>query len=555
MVQDFSSRYPLLEGHGNFGSVDADPPAAMRYTETRMSAVGSDGMLAEVNEEIVPFAPNFDGSQQEPTVLPTQLPMLLLNGADGIAVGMATKIPPHNLGELVDGLLAAIDRPDITATELMQYVPAPDFPTGGEIVGSKGLQEAYTTGRGSIPLRGITHVEEIKPGKGRHRRDAIVVTEFPYQVNKASWIEKVADLTNQGRLQGIADLRDESDRTGIRVVVELRKDARPDIVLNHLYRSTQLQINYGVILLALVDGQPKQLSLKDALQAFLDFRIATLTKVFQQDLGRYRKKSEELEAQLLALANLDGVIALLRNAPDGATAKIQLQDLLACSANQADTILAMPLRRLTGLERERIATEQQEVTAKIEELEELLGDRAKFLNHLKKELRGLKKRFADERRTRLGAVETAPIEAADLIPNQEVVLQITQKGYVRRLLPAAFERHAKARDGLQENVEDVVIQAQATELHQDFLALTASGRMYSMKVHEIPATTGRSRGTALVSLLPTKDEIAATFALAEYPDSTHVVLLTQKGRIKRVMLSEFETITARGLTVAKVKEG
>ncbi|MGK7908208.1 MAG: DNA gyrase subunit A [Synechococcus sp.] len=554
MVQIFSSRYPLLQGHGNFGSVDADPPAAMRYTETRMSEVSSDGMLAEVNENIVPFAPNFDGSQQEPTVLPTQLPMLLLNGSDGIAVGMATKIPPHNLGELVDGLLALIDRPELTSAELMKYVPAPDFPTGGEIVGTKGLREVYTSGRGSIPLRGITHVEEIKHGKGRHRRVAIVVTEFPYQVNKASWIEKVADLTNQGRLEGIADLRDESDRTGIRVVVELRKDASPDIVLKHLYRSTQLQINYGAILLALVENEPKQLSLKEALQVFLDFRIETRTKVFEQDLGRYRKKSEELGAQLLALAHLDDVIDLLRNAPDGATAKMQLQELLDCTAYQADTILAMPLRRLTGLERDRIAAEQQEVIAKIAELEELLGDRAKFLKHLKKELRGLKKRFADERLTRLVAEETQPIEEVDLIPDSDVVLQITQKGYVRRLLPAAFERHAKAREGLQEDVEDVVIQAQATRLHQDFLALTASGRMYSMKVHEIPATNGRSRGSTLVSLLPTQEDIVATFALSEYPENAHLLLLTQKGRLKRVMLSEFATITARGLTVAKVKE-
>ena len=555
MVQSFSSRYPLLQGHGNFGSVDADPPAAMRYTETRMSSVGSDGMLSEVNEAIVPFAPNFDGSQQEPVVLPSQLPMLLLNGSDGIAVGMATKIPPHNLSELIDGLLAAIDRPDITSAELMKYIPAPDFPTGGEIVGTKGLMDAYTTGRGSIPLRGIAHTEEIKPGKGRHRRDAIVVTEFPYQVNKASWIEKVADLTNQGRLKGIADLRDESDRTGIRVVIELRKDARPDIVLKQLYRSTQLQTNYGAILLALVDGEPKQLSLKEALQVFLDFRIQTLTKVFEQDLGRFRKKSEELGAQLLALENLDAVIDLLRNAPDGSTAKVQLQDLLDCTSNQADTILGMPLRRLTGLERERIATEQQEVMANIAELEELLGDRAKFLKHLKKELRSLKKRFADERLTRLAQEETQPIEEVDLIPDQEIVLQLTQKGYIRRLLPAAFDRHAKAREGIQEDVEDAVIQAHATRSHQDFLALTDSGRMYSMKVHEVPATSGRSRGTPLVSLLPTKEDVAATFALADYPERTHIVALSRKGRLKRVMLSEYATITARGLAVAKVKDG
>ncbi|WP_017327300.1 DNA gyrase subunit A [Synechococcus sp. PCC 7336] len=554
MVQDFSSRYPLLQGHGNFGSVDADPPAAMRYTETRLSPISSTGVLDNINEGIVPFASNFDGSQQEPVVLPAQLPILLLNGADGIAVGMATKIPPHNLGELVDGLLAAIDRPDITVEGLMNYIPAPDFPTGGEIVGNTGLLEVYTKGRGSIPLRGIAHVEEIQPGKGRHRRDAIVITEFPYQVNKAAWIEKVADLTNQGRLEGISDLRDESDRTGIRVVVELRKDARPEIVLAHLYRSTQLQINYGAILLALVNREPKQLSLKEALQEFLDFRIETLTNVLQQELGKYRKRSEELGAQLLALQFLDETIELLRNAPDGPTAKVQLQELLDCTANQADTILAMPLRRLTGLERNRIASEQEEVTAKIEELETLLGDRKAFLKHLKKELRSLKKQFSNQRRTRIVSEAPPQLEEADLIPNQAVVLQITQKGYVRRLLPAAFERHAKARKGIQEEVEDYIIQAQATELHQDFLALTASGRMFSVKVHEIPATSGRSRGTALVNVLSTKEEIVATFALAEYPEDSSLTLLTQKGRMKRVMLSEFANLTARGLSALKVKD-
>jgi DNA gyrase subunit A len=555
MVQEFSSRYPLLEGHGNFGSVDADPPAAMRYTETRLAPLSNACMLSEVGEAIVDFVPNFDGSQQEPTVLPAQLPTLLLNGADGIAVGMATKIPPHNLGEIVSGLLALIDRPDLSLADLLRLIPGPDFPTGGEIVGNGSLEEVYSTGRGGISVRGITHFEEIQPGKGRHRRSAIIVTEFPYQVNKAAWIEKVADLVGQGRIEGIADLRDESDRSGIRVVIELKREARPDIVLNQLYRYTPLQSNFGAILLALVNGEPKQLSLKEILQEFLDYRIATLTKVMQQDLGRYRKRSAELGAMLMALENLDAVIDLLRNAPDGPTAKVQLQEELSCTSEQADTILAMPLRRLTGLERERLAQEQTEVTAKIEELEILLSDRTKFLNHLKKELRSLKKHYGDERRTRVTQAETPEIEETDLIPDQDVVLQLTQKGYVRRLLPAAFERRAKAGLGLQEGVDDFVVQVRATNLHQDFLTLTTTGRVFSIKVHEIPATAGRSRGTPLVTLLPTQDAIAATFALDEYPDDASIVMLTQQGRIKRALLFEFEHLTARGLTALKLKDG
>ncbi|MEO0852538.1 MAG: DNA gyrase subunit A, partial [Cyanobacteria bacterium J06648_11] len=348
MVQDFSSRFPLIEGHGNFGSVDADPAAAMRYTESRLAAVGNDCLLEHVGEAIVEFSPNFDGSQLEPNVLPARLPMLLLNGSDGIAVGMATKIPPHNLGEVVDALLLSVDRPDVPLETLLKKLPGPDFPTGGEIVNANELAEVYRKGRGAIALRGVATFEEIHPGKGKHRRTAIVITEFPYQVNKAAWMAKVADLVNQGRLSGISDLRDESDRDGIRMVVELKKDARPEIVLNLLYKHTTLQTNFGAILLALRDGEPHQFSLKELLQEFLDFRIETLTRIFNQQLDRDRDRLEELEAMLMALEHLDETIDCLRNAPDGSTAKIQLQDLLDCSPNQADTILAMPFRRITG---------------------------------------------------------------------------------------------------------------------------------------------------------------------------------------------------------------
>ncbi|MFS8866764.1 DNA topoisomerase 4 subunit A [Synechococcus sp. OH30] len=400
MAQDFSSRYPLVAGHGNFGSLD-DPPAAMRYTECRLSALSHRVLLEQVSEEVVDFIANFDGSHLEPTVLPARLPVLLLNGASGIAVGMATSIPPHNLGEVVDGLLALIDHPNLSPEELLRWIPGPDFPTGGQIVDSQGIREAYLTGRGSITLRGVARFEEIQQGKGRHRRPALVVTEFPYQVNKAAWIEKVAELVAQNRLSGIADLRDESDRSGLRVVVELKREANPQAVLQQLYKLTPLQSNFGVILLALVDGKPQQLNLKQLLQHFLHFREATLSRMFRTELQQLQRKAEEVAGMVLALADLEGVINLLQQAPDGPTAKAQLQARLGCTPQQAETILAMPLRRLTALERERLQQEQAQLQARIEELQELLSDRRKLLKYLKKELRHLKKTFGDPRRTQI----------------------------------------------------------------------------------------------------------------------------------------------------------
>jgi DNA gyrase subunit A len=401
LVQDFSSRYPLLDGHGNFGSIDADPPAAMRYTESRLARLGNEGLLSEIGEAIVDFTPNFDNSQQEPVVLPAQLPFLLLNGSNGIAVGMATNIPPHNLGEIIDGLIALIDRPNLSDAQLFELIPGPDFPTGGEILGTDGIWDAYTTGRGSIPIRGITTIEEIQLGKGRHRRNAIVITELPYQVNKASLIEKIADLANQGKVEGIADLRDESDREGIRVVIELKRDTDPDALLKKLYRLTPLQSNFGVIFLALVEGQPKQLSLRQLLQEFLTFREETLTRRYRHELDQNETRIHIVEGWLQALDNIDAVIDILRQAPDGSSAKLEFQNRFAFSDRQADAILGMPLRRLTGMERQNLQNEFAELTVKIAELRRLLGDRKELLKALKKELRSLKKQYGDDRRTRI----------------------------------------------------------------------------------------------------------------------------------------------------------
>ncbi|MDB9391435.1 DNA gyrase/topoisomerase IV subunit A [Microcystis aeruginosa] len=402
MVQDFSSRYPLLSGHGNFGSIDNDPPAAMRYTETRLAGIGDQAVLGGISEAIVNFSSNFDNSQQEPVVLPAQLPILILNGCSGIAVGMATNIPPHNLGEVVEGLIALIDNPDLSEEKLVEIIPGPDFPTGGEILDDTGIREAYRTGRGIIPVRGVAKTETIIiEGKRRRERTAIVVTELPFQVNKAAWIEKIAELVNLGKLEGIADIRDESNREGIRVVIELKRESQPQQVLAALYQQTALQTNFGAIILALVDNQPRQLSLKEVLQEFLRFRETTLTRQYGDELQQASDRLHLVEGLLLALQNIDRVVDILKNAPDGTTAKYRFQAELGISDAQADSILAMPLRRLTGLERQKLETEATELQTKIQQLETLLHNRQEFLKSLKKELRSLKKKFADSRRTKI----------------------------------------------------------------------------------------------------------------------------------------------------------
>ena len=372
LVQTFASRHPLLDGHGNFGSVDDDPPAAMRYTETRLAPIAHQALLEEIGDDTVDFAPNFDGSQQEPTVLPAQLPFLLLNGCSGIAVGMATSIPPHNLGEVVDGLVALIRQPELSDSKVLELIPGPDFPTGGEVLLSSGLRDTYLVGRGSIPMRGIAHIEEVQPGKGRHKRNAVVVTELPYQLSKAGWIEKLAESVNDGKIGGIADIRDESDREGMRVVVELRRDADPAKVLADLQRRTALQSNFGAILLALVDGQPRQLSLRQLLQTFLDYRELTLIRRTSHALRKTEDRLEVVDGLITALNNLQAVITMIQEARDAASARASLMVRLDLSERQADAVLAMPLRRLTGLEQESLRQELEELQAERERLRLLL---------------------------------------------------------------------------------------------------------------------------------------------------------------------------------------
>lgn len=600
MIQDFSSRYPLLAGHGNFGSVDNDPPAAMRYTETRLAELGNEGLLREIGEATVDFIGNFDNSQQEPIVLPAQLPILLLNGCSGIAVGMATNVPPHNLGEVVDALIALIDNPELPDKKLFQLIPGPDFPTGGEIVDTEGIHSAYTTGRGIIPVRGVAQIEEIQGGRGRHKRTAIVVTELPFQVNKAAWIEKMADLVNHGRLEGISDIRDESDRDGIRVVIELKRETNPETLLLQLYHQTPLQSNFGAILLALVDAQPRQLALREMLQEFLNFREQTLNRLYAHELQQTENRLEIVEGLLSALSNLDAVIDILRNAPDGTTAKESFQRDLELSERQADAILAMPMRRLTGLERQKLQDEREELSNRRQELQRLLGDRRELLKALKKELRSLKKKHGDLRRTRIYSVspelETVVVATPEPTPEtgktktkkgkkaepsvelpslplfpsppepEETVLEFSHRGYVQRLSPSTYERQQRGENnssGIQslEAGEDFTVQAQVAFTDQDVLILTRNGKAYSLKVGDIPLSKrSGSKKTPFVSLFPPAvqgdpEAIASQFILSDYPDTLDLIFLTQRGRIKRLPLSEFANLTARGLTAVKLKEG
>jgi len=569
LVQDFSCRYPLLAGHGNFGSVDNDPPAAMRYTETRLAPIGNEGLLGEIAEETVDFTANFDNSQQEPIVLPAQLPFLLLNGCSGIAVGMATNVPPHNLGEIVDGLVALIDRPDLSDAALLKKIPGPDFPTGGEIVGSDGIDDAYTQGKGSITVRGVATVEQTQPGRGRHRRSAIIVTELPYQVNKAGWIEKIAALANNDKLDGIADIRDESDREGMRVVIELKREANPAQVLQELYQKTPLQTTFGAIFLALVEGQPRQLSLKQMLQAFLQFREETLTRRYRYELEGADRRLEVVAGLLTALENLDAVIEILRQARDGSTAKAQMQVRLDLSDRQADAILAMPMRRLTGIERENLEQEAQELKATIARLQTLLGDRDELLKVLKKDLRTLKRKYDSPRRTRLQSSAAAAQEAQEVAEaiaetqqtEERIVLEISHKGYGRRHPRRKFQRSI-ALDPLPqlEEAEDSLRDRSVADSSQELLLITPSAKGFTLPLHTLAVANRRTpKGTPLLLFLPEELQgdpapLVTTVVMPSDPTALGLIALTAQGRIKRLPLADFQNLTQRGLSLMKLKE-
>jgi DNA gyrase subunit A len=571
LVQTFASRHPLLDGHGNFGSVDDDPPAAMRYTETRLAPIANTAMLEEIGSDTVDFAPNFDGSQQEPTVLPAQLPFLLLNGCTGIAVGMATSIPPHNLGEVVDALIALVRQPDLSDDKLLQLVPGPDFPTGGEVLLGSGVRDTYLTGRGSIPMRGVAHIEEVQPGKGRHRRSAVVITELPYQLSKAGWIEKLAEQVNDGKIGGIADIRDESDREGMRVVVELRRDADADKVLAELQRRTSLQSNFGAILLALVHGQPVQLTLRRMLQEFLEYRENTLIRRTSHALRRCEERLEVVEGLIRALEALQQVIAMITAAPDAASARASLQVQLELSERQADAVLAMPLRRLTGLEQESLRKEAEELRSERTRLRGLLDNRSVLLDHLVSELRTLRKRYATPRRTRLveGGDDLVAQRSASVRPNAELQRQqafdalagdsrllILADGNVKIVGPQLLGRlHLEEAAPLAEQPPPAQL-ILPTASHPNLLAFTGSGRVALLRWE----FAGQQPG-GLERFLPDSLDGEAVVQVLELPtagnDGTAVTLglLSSDGRFKRLPLEDFQELSGRAATVLKLKDG
>ena len=570
LVQTFGCRNPLLDGHGNFGSVDDDPPAAMRYTETRLAPVSHQALLEEIGNDTVDFAPNFDGSQQEPTVLPAQLPFLLLNGCTGIAVGMATSIPPHNLGEVVDALVALIRNPNLSDEKLLQLVPGPDFPTGGVVLTGSGLRDTYLHGRGSIPMRGVAHIEEVQPGKGRHKRNAVVITELPYQLSKAGWIEKLADQVNDGKVAGIADIRDESDREGMRVVVELRRDANPEQVLAQLHKRTALQNNFGAILLALVNGQPIQLSLRQMLQQFLEYRELTMLRRTRYALRRCEERLEVVEGLIKALDDLAKVIQMIQDARDAASAKASLQVHLDITERQADAVLAMPLRRLTGLEQESLRQELEELRQEQSRLRHLLDDRKTLLDTLVSELKQLRKRYATPRRTALqeGGDELVAQRTAAQRPNTEMLrkqalanvssdqqLLWQSDGILRLVTPQVLGRLHLLDDlefGDHGCSAKLLLPVQP---EPQLLAFTSGGRVAALRWEFAAQQPGPLERFLPDSVDGQAEQVVDVLVVPPADQDFSVGLLSSDGRFKRLAGVDLRDLSGRATTVLKLKDG
>lgn len=557
MAQEFSMRYPLINGHGNFGSIDNDPPAAMRYTECRLQALTVNSLLRDIESETVDFTDNFDGSQQEPLVMPSRIPQLLLNGSSGIAVGMATNIPPHNLGELLDGVVALINNPEITDLELMQYIPGPDFPTGGQILGTSGIKEAYTTGRGSVTMRGVASIETLEQ-RGRPDREAIIITELPYQTNKAGMIERIAEMVNEHRLEGISDIRDESDRDGMRVVIELRRDAYARVVLNNLYKQTPLQTNFGVNMLALVNSEPQLLSLKRFLEVFLDFRIETITRRTRYELRKAEERDHILQGLLVALQNLDAIIALIRRAADTATAKLELIASQSLTEAQADAILQMQLRRLTALEAEKINHEHNDLMVKITDLRDILARRERILEIIQTELAELRAAHANPRRTIIERAD-GELSDTDLIANEQAIIMITEQGYIKRMPVSTFEAQSRAtrgKAGTRMKEDDGVDHFLTCCDHDSVLFFSDRGISYCVKAYQIPIGSRTSRGMPVVQLLPIsrEEKITSIVPVSAFTDDEYLVMLTQKGFIKKTRLSAFSNIRSNGLIAISLEE-
>ena len=552
MAQDFSMRYMLADGHGNFGSVDGDPPAAMRYTEVRMAKI-AELMLQDIDKDTVDFVPNYDESMKEPSVLPSKFPELLVNGTSGIAVGMATNIPPHNMSEVIDGVLMLIDNPDASVEELMTVIKGPDFPTGGLIMGTTGIRDAYTTGRGSVKMRAKAHIETMSNGKPR-----IVVTELPYQVNKARLIEKIAELARDKQIEGITDLRDESDRKGMSIVIELRKDINPDIMLNQLYKHTQLQDTFGVIMLALVDNQPRILTLKQVLHYYIQHQEDVITRRTRYELSKAEGRAHILEGLTIALDHLDAVITTIRESQTADIARNALMDGFKLSEKQAQAILDLRLQRLTGLEREKIEEEYQEVLKKIEWLKSVLADESKIMTIIKEELTAVKEKYGDARRTTI-TYDMSEMSEEDLIADEDVVLTISHNNYIKRMKLDTYNKQNRGGQGILgmstkegDFVENILI----TTTHHTILFFTSRGRVHYLKAYQIAEASRQARGTALINLLKLDkgEKITAVLQVREYNPAKFLFMATRKGIVKKVQLSEFNTTRKLGVIALKLDD-
>lgn len=557
LAQSFSSRYPLINGHGNFGSLD-DGPAAMRYTEAKLTGISTE-ILSDIDSDTVDFVDNFDGSLKEPVLLPSKVPTLLLNGSSGIAVGMATNIPPHNLSEVIDGTIALIDNPDIKTEGLMQHIKGPDFPSGGQIMGTAGIKAAYETGRGSISVRSNTSIEEVPSSSGRGTVTGIVITELPYLVGPEMVINKIAELVKSEKITGIADVNDESGRDGLRVVVKLKRDARPDVVLNNLYKHTQIQDSFSINTLALIGKQPKTLSLKDLLHEFVEHRVEIITRRSKFELEKAQARVHILEGLLIALENIDAIIKLIRAADDTDKAREGLIKKFTLDELQANAILEMQLRRLTSLEREKIEKENKELNKRIKELKKILSQRQLILDIIKEELTEIKKKYSDPRRTKIvHAAEEFSDE--DLIPNERMVVFLTERGYIKRIPLVKFERQNRAtrgKGGIKTREEDAVEHFIIADMHDKLLFFTQGGSIFSSKVYDIVEGSTQHKGQAIFNLISIsqEDKVTAIYASSEFKEDNYFVMLTKQGIVKKISMDNFESVRRSGIVAMNLDEG
>ncbi|WP_301965487.1 DNA gyrase subunit A [uncultured Ruminococcus sp.] len=553
LAQDFSMRYMLVDGHGNFGSVDGDPPAAYRYTEARMSKISCE-MLTDIDKKTVDFQPNFDDRLEEPTVLPSRFPNLLVNGSDGIAVGMATKIPPHNLGETIDAACALIDNPDIDLAGLMDYMPGPDFPTGGIIMGRSGIRATYATGRGKITVRAKTEIVEAKNGRYK-----IIVTELPYQVNKARLIEYIADLVKDKRIDGISNIEDHSDRQGMHIEIDVKREASASIVLNNLFNLTQLQTTFGAIMLAIVDGVPKILNLKEMLTEYVNFQQEIIRRRTEFDLKKAKDREHILEGLKIAIDFIDEVISIIRNSKDQATAKVNLMERFGLDDVQAQAIVQMRLGQLTNMERTKIEDEIAALKTKIEEYNAILADEGRQREIIKEELIVIRNKFADPRRTEICAVN-GEVDIEDLIPNQECVLTLTQFGYVKRLAVDTYKiqnRGGRGVSGMSRREEDVATEMFVINSHDYVLFFTDKGRVYRLKCYEVPEGSRQSKGMNIANLLPiaADEKVTSMIRVPEFDEEKYLVMVTKQGIVKRISLNAYNTARKGGLIALELNEG